>query len=145
MISTRRMPFIRPFVLLVVTLAALPAVALELSPLARPVPAQVWDKDYLDRQAGLFEAEIKSRMVDKAMQADPGATAGMDDYDVIAYDLVMDVDGGGDIAVTFAAAIQGANTVATFGDAGDFVRVVGAQVGGALVWRLVVNDGTALS
>ena len=91
MISKRRL-LICPLVLLVATLAALPAAALELSPLARPVPAQVWDTDYLDRQAGLFEAEIKSRMVDKAMQADPGATAGMDDYDVIAYDLVMDVD-----------------------------------------------------
>lgn len=57
-----------------------------------------------------------------------------------------DVDGGGDAVITVAAAInQTGNNTITLNDAGDTVDLVGVQVGGALVWRLVVNDGATLT
>lgn len=60
--------------------------------------------------------------------------------------LVLDTDGGGDVAVTVASAFnQAGNTVITLGDAGDFVDLVGVTVGGVSAWRLVANDGTVLS
>jgi len=59
--------------------------------------------------------------------------------------LSLDVDGG-DAVVTVASAInQTGNNTITLNDAGDTVRLVGVQVAGALVWRVVVNDGAALS
>jgi hypothetical protein len=62
-------------------------------------------------------------------------------------DLTHDVDGGANIAVTFATALNSSpgDTVATFSTAGTFLRVAGAQVGGSLVWRIVANDGVGLS
>lgn len=52
----------------------------------------------------------------------------------------------GDAVVTVAAAFnQTGNNTITLNTAGDFVELEGVQVGGALVWRLVVNDGAALS
>lgn len=60
--------------------------------------------------------------------------------------LSMDVDGPGDAVVTVAAAFnQTGNNTITFNDVGDTVELVGVQVGGALVWRVVVNDGATLS
>lgn len=60
--------------------------------------------------------------------------------------LVCDVYAVGDAVITVAAAInQAGNTVITLNTAGDTVELVGVQVGGALVWRTVVNDGAALS
>jgi hypothetical protein len=60
--------------------------------------------------------------------------------------LTLDVDGGGDRVVTAAAAVNttGNNTL-TFGDAGDFLELVGVQVAGALVWRISANDGVGLT
>ena len=59
--------------------------------------------------------------------------------------LSMDVDAG-DAVVTVAAAFnQAGNNTITLNDAGDTVELVGVQVGGALVWRAVVNDGATLS
>jgi hypothetical protein len=52
----------------------------------------------------------------------------------------------GDAVVTVAAAInQDGNTVITLNTAGDTVALRAVQVAGALVWRLVVNDGATLS
>jgi len=60
--------------------------------------------------------------------------------------LVMDVDGGGDIEVTFAAAFDAAgNTKITFGDPADYAEVVASVSGGADKWQLVADDGVALS
>ena len=59
--------------------------------------------------------------------------------------LSFDVDGG-DCVVTFAQAInQASNTVATAADTGDHLLLQGVTLGGALRWRVVANDGWALS
>jgi len=59
--------------------------------------------------------------------------------------LSLDVDGG-DVTITVASAInQTGNTTIVMGDAGDVIILEGVQVAGALVWRVVVNDGCALS
>lgn len=64
----------------------------------------------------------------------------------ITISLSMDVDGGGDAVVTVASAInQTGNNTITFGDAGDTVILTAVQVAGALVWRVVVNDGASLT
>lgn len=52
----------------------------------------------------------------------------------------------GDCVITVAAAFnQTGNNTITLNSAGDTVDLVGVQVASALVWRLVVNDGAALS
>ena len=57
----------------------------------------------------------------------------------------LDVDGG-DAVITAASAInQAGNTIMTMADAGDAIRLEGVQVAGAPVWRVVSNDGVALS
>ena len=59
--------------------------------------------------------------------------------------LVLDVDGG-DCVVTVASAInQAGNTIITLGDAGDTIALRAVRVGGARAWRVIVNDGCALS
>lgn len=58
----------------------------------------------------------------------------------------FDTDGGGQIAITVAAAVnQAGNTVLTGADAGDHVSLEAITVGGALRWRILANDGFALS
>jgi len=60
--------------------------------------------------------------------------------------ITMDVDGPGDAIITVAAAFnQTGNNTITLNDAGDFVKLAGVQVGGALVWREVQNDGATLT
>jgi hypothetical protein len=52
----------------------------------------------------------------------------------------------GDRVITSAQAInQAANTIMTFGAAADMIVLQAMQVGGALRWRVVANDGVALS
>jgi len=52
----------------------------------------------------------------------------------------------GDIVVTSAQALnQTGNTVMTFGAAGDMIVLEGMQLAGALRWRVISNDGVALS
>jgi hypothetical protein len=59
--------------------------------------------------------------------------------------ITLDVDGG-DAVITVAAAInQTGNNTITLGDAGDTIVLEAAQVGGAKRWRVVVNDGCALT
>ncbi len=63
----------------------------------------------------------------------------------ITLDVSLDVDGG-DVTITVAAAInQTGNNTIVMADAGDHLRLTAVQVAGALVWRLVANDGGALS
>jgi len=59
--------------------------------------------------------------------------------------ISFDVDGG-DIAITVISAVnQAGNTVLTFADAGDIIVLKAVRVAGALVWRVVANDGISLS
>jgi hypothetical protein len=63
----------------------------------------------------------------------------------IVLDLSCDVYAVGDAVITVASAFnQAGNTTITLDTAGDFVRLAATQVAGALVWRLVVNDGATL-
>lgn len=63
----------------------------------------------------------------------------------ITIAISLDVDGG-DCVITAAAAInQTGNNTITMGDAGDIIVLTAVQVASALVWRVVVNDGCALS
>lgn len=60
--------------------------------------------------------------------------------------LICDTHAVGDRVVTSAQAInQTGNTIMTFGAAGDAILLQAATVGGALRWRVVANDGVALS
>lgn len=60
--------------------------------------------------------------------------------------LICDVHAVGDRVVTVAAAVnQTGNNTLTFGAAADHIVLVGAQVAGALVWRVLANDGVALT
>jgi len=59
--------------------------------------------------------------------------------------ISLDVDGG-DAVITVAAAInQTGNNTITMGDAGDTIVLKAVQVAGALIWRVLVNDGCSLT
>lgn len=59
--------------------------------------------------------------------------------------LCLKVDAG-DAVITVASAVnQAGNNTITLGDAGDTVVLVAIQIGAARAWRVVVNDGAALS
>ena len=63
----------------------------------------------------------------------------------ITLAISLNVDGG-DCVITAAAAInQTGNNTITMGDAGDTIVLTAVLVGAALVWRVLVNDGCALS
>lgn len=52
----------------------------------------------------------------------------------------------GDCVITADSAInQAGNTVMTFADAGDVIELVGVEDGASLQWRVLANDGVALS
>lgn len=60
--------------------------------------------------------------------------------------LNMDVMAVGDRVITSAQRInQAANTIMTFGVAGDCIVLEAIQIGGALRWQVTANDGVALS
>ena len=53
---------------------------------------------------------------------------------------------GGDCVITASAGInQTGNNTLTFADAGDHLLLQGARSGSSLVWRVVANDGVALT
>lgn len=63
----------------------------------------------------------------------------------IEIGISMDVDGG-DCVITAATAInQTGNNTITLNDAGDTIVLKAVKKAGALVWRVVVNDGATLS
>jgi hypothetical protein len=71
--------------------------------------------------------------------ADPGTVG-------LTLSVSHDVDGGGDAVITVATAFnQTGNNTITMADAGDTVVLTSVQVAGSPVWRLVVNDGAALT
>lgn len=60
-------------------------------------------------------------------------------------DLICDVYAVGDRVITSSQRInQANNTTMTFGAAGDYIRLVGVKVGGALRWQVAANDGVTL-
>lgn len=60
--------------------------------------------------------------------------------------LICDTYAVGDRVITASQAInQAGNTIMTFGAAGDMIVLQAMTVGGALRWRVVSNDGVALS
>ncbi len=59
--------------------------------------------------------------------------------------ISMDVDGGDGVITVASAFNQTGNNTITLNDAGDIVLLKAVQVAGALVWRLVVNDGATLA
>lgn len=64
----------------------------------------------------------------------------------ITLAISCDVYSVGDAVITVASAInQAGNTIITLNTAGDTVVLIAVQVAGALVWRVLVNDGAALS
>lgn len=63
----------------------------------------------------------------------------------IQHTIAMQTDGG-DCVITVASAInQAGNTTITLNDAGDTISLLGIQVGSNLRWRVIANDGAALS
>lgn len=61
--------------------------------------------------------------------------------------VALNVDGG-NLTVTQAgsgAFNQAGNTTLTLADAGDVVQLVSVQIGSSILWRIVGNDGVALS
>ena len=62
---------------------------------------------------------------------------------LLQLNLITD---GGDCVITASAGInQTGNTSLTFADAGDHLKLEGAQTGSTLVWRVIANDGIALA
>jgi len=61
-------------------------------------------------------------------------------------DLFFKTDGGNCVVTVATPVNQAANTVLTFADAGDHIRLVAGDDGaGAKEWRVVCNDGVALA
>ena len=54
--------------------------------------------------------------------------------------LTLDVDGG-DCVVTVAENVDGTNNTLTFDNDGETLILIGTQIAGALVWRIVQNIG----
>lgn len=50
--------------------------------------------------------------------------------------LVLAVDGGGEAAVTFPAAVSGLNTIITFVGSGDFANFTSVIENGTLKWKI---------
>ena len=53
---------------------------------------------------------------------------------------------GGDCVITASAGVnQAGNTIMTLADAGDIIELKSIRLGDAYVWRVIANDGVALS
>lgn len=80
--------------------------------------------------------------------AGPGETRTLTDpiYPGQTLDLMFESDDG-DVVITADSAVnQTGNTIMTFADGGDHLRLVGGRDGaGDLEWRVVANDGISLS
>jgi hypothetical protein len=61
-------------------------------------------------------------------------------------DLFFETDAGNCVVTADSAINQAGNNTLTFADAGDHIRLVGGRDGaGAREWRVLANDGVALS
>lgn len=60
--------------------------------------------------------------------------------------ICLQTDGGGNAVVTAASAVNASgNTVMTFDNAGDTISLKAVRVGSSVAYRVVGNDGVALS
>jgi aminopeptidase N len=83
---------VRPLLALAACLVAAAAPAVEITPLAPPQPGQPWTREHQVGQTRAFEAGMKARFAEKALAAAAAPKAGQEGWDVIFYDLVMDLD-----------------------------------------------------
>ena len=80
-------------------------------------------------------------------------TTGVDDTRTLAaptfvgqeLNIYLDVDAGDAVITASAGVNQTGNNTLTGADAGDQLLLVAVEIGTALVWRIVSNDGWALS
>ena len=83
-----------------------------------------------------------------SLETDAGAetrTLAVPTYAGQVLNLAFGVDNG-DCVVTVASAVnQAGNNTLTFADAGDNLVLIGIDIDGTLAWRVVANDGVALS
>ena len=60
-------------------------------------------------------------------------------------DLIFETDLGDCVITADSAVNQTGNTIMTFADGGDHLRLIGARDGaGDFEWRVIVNDGITL-
>lgn len=61
-------------------------------------------------------------------------------------ELFFETDAGDNVVTADSAINQAGNTIMTFADAGDHIELVGGRDGaGDFEWRVIANDGVALS
>ena len=63
----------------------------------------------------------------------------------IVLDICMHTDGGNCVITSATTLNQTENNTITLADVRDFIRLGSTKVGGTLVWRVIMNDGAALS
>jgi hypothetical protein len=59
--------------------------------------------------------------------------------------ITMDTDGGDCVVTASHAVNQAGNTILTFDNVGETIRLVAISIAGAFRWRVVANDGVGLS
>lgn len=59
--------------------------------------------------------------------------------------LMIDTDGGSCVVTVAAAINQAGNNTITINDVNDSITLIAGSIGGALRWRVLANDGAALS
>ena len=63
----------------------------------------------------------------------------------IIIDLFFLTDGGDCVVTTASPANQANNNTLTFADAGDHLRLFSIKISSVFEWRIIANDGVALS
>ena len=63
----------------------------------------------------------------------------------LTLDLYLKTDGGDCVVTTASPANQTGNNTLTFADVGDHLRLGSIEDGSDFEWRIVANDGVALS
>lgn len=59
--------------------------------------------------------------------------------------ITMDTDGGDCVVTASHSVNQAGNTVLTFDNPGETIKLVAISIAGAFRWRVVANDGVGLS
>jgi aminopeptidase N len=131
------------FVALALSLSALPALAIDTTPLAPVPPESPFTHRYQTQQFRLQEAETKTRLMGVMQNQDKSKTANMELYDVTFYDLTMDLNPISRylLGTTVVVAEVLANTLETVDlDLRGNMLVSGATAGGAPAVFSQFND-----